>query len=223
MMVQRLSRNQVRLLGECEDVDQARAVCEHLGQGVLPQARLHKLPAREEALVPRVHLPEDLLRPRSSNLACFLKRGSLCCSWCDHLEDGSRNLGDLVVVDHPVVVDVEQSERPGQPLLVRAVGDDVQGEHVLAEVDDAVAVEVEGAEDVAAEVVGAVVGEEHRVPAGQVLIHYSRLLGRVFLDYKSSNLHGAELAGKQLATWTMSSELQVLLSQPVGVVLGVLQ
>ena len=223
MVVQRLSRNQVRLLGECEDVDQARAVRQHLGQGVLPQARLHELPARQEALVPRVHLPEDLLRPRSSNLACFLKRGSLCCSWCDHLEDGSCNLGDLVVVDHPVVVDVEQSEGPGQPLLVGAVGDDVQGEHVLAEVDDAVAVEVEGAEDVAAEVVGAVVGEEHRVPAGQVLIHYSRLLGRVFLDYKSSNLHGAELAGKQLATWTMSSELQVLLSQPVGVVLGVLQ
>ena len=223
MMVQRLSRNQVRLLGECEDVDQARAVRQHLGQGVLPQARLHELPARQEALVPRVHLPEDLLRSRSSNLACFLKRGSLCCGWCDHLEDGSCNLGDLVVVDHPVVVDVEQSERPGQPLLVRAVGDDVQGEHILAEVDDAVAVEVEGAEDVAAEVVGAVVGEEHRVPAGQVLIHYSRLLGRVFLDYKSSNLHGAELAGKQLATWTMSSELQVLLSQPVGVVLGVLQ
>ena len=223
MMVQRLSRNQVRLLGECEDVDQARAVRQHLGQGVLPQARLHELPARQEALVPRVHLPEDLLRSCSSNLACFFKRGSLCCGWCDHLEDGSCNLGDLVVVDHPVVVDVEQSERPGQPLLVRAVGDDVQGEHILAEVDDAVAVEVEGAEDVAAEVVGAVVGEEHRVPAGQVLIHYSRLLGRVFLDYKSSNLHGAELAGKQLATWTMSSELQVLLSQPVGVVLGVLQ
>ena len=176
MMMQRLSRNQVRLLGECEDVDQARAVRQHLGQGVLPQARLHELPAREEALVPRVHLPEDLLRPRSSNLACFLKRGSLCCGWCDHLEDGSCNLGDLVVVDHPVVVDVEQSERPGQPLLVGAVGDDVQGEHVLAEVDDAVAVEVEGAEDVAAEVVGAVVGEEHRVPAGQLIIHYSRLL-----------------------------------------------
>ena len=201
MMVQRLSRNQVRLLGECEDVDQAGAVREHLGQGVLPQARLHELPAREEALVARVHLPEDLLRSCSSNLACFLKRGSLCCGWCDHLEDGSCNLGDLVVVDHPVVVDVEQSERPGQPLLVGAVGDDVQGEHVLAEVDDAVAVEVEGAEDVAAEVVGAVVGEEHRVPGGQLIIHYSRLMGRI------SNLHGAELAGKQLATGTMPSEL----------------
>ena len=208
MMMQRLSRSQVRLLGECEDVDQAGAVREHLGQGVLPQASLHELAARQETPASRIHLSKYLLCSRPGNLPCLFKGRSLSGrSRCDDLQNGSSYLRHLLWLYHAVVVNVKEPEGPGQLLLLAAVGDDVQGEHVLAEVDDAVAVEVKGAEDVAAEVVGAVVGEEHRVPAGQLLIQYSRWMGRIFLDYKFSNLHGAELAGKQLATGTMPSEL----------------
>jgi len=98
------------------------------------------------------------------------------------LEDGSGDLSHLLGLDHPVVVDVKQAEGPGELLLLTAIGDNVQGEHVLAKVDDAVPVAVESAEDVAAEVVSTVVWEEHRV-------------------------HGTELAWEKLATGTMSSEL----------------
>ena len=118
MMMQRLSRNQVRLLGECEDVDQAGAVREHLGQGVLPQARLHELAARQETSASRVHLSENLLCSRSRNLPRLLQGRSFSGSRCHHLEYSSCYLGHLLRLYHPVVVNVKQPKGPGQLLLL---------------------------------------------------------------------------------------------------------
>ena len=165
------SGNHLCLFRECEDVDKTGAVREHLGQGVLPQAGLHKLAARHETPSSAIHLSENLLCPRSSNLSCFFEGGSCNRSRSHHLENGSRYLGHLLRVYHAIVVNVKEPKGPGKLLLLAAVGDDVQGEHVLAEVDDAVAVAVKGAKDMAAEGVGTMVREEHRVPGMGTIIY----------------------------------------------------
>ena len=159
------SRNHLCLPGECENVDEAGAVGEHLGQGVLPQASLHELAARQETPASRIHLSKYLLCSCPGNLSCLFKGRSLSGrSRCDDLQNGSSYLRHLLWLYHAVVVNVKEPEGPGQLLLLAAVGDDVQGEHVLPEVDHAVPVAVKGAKDMAAEVVSTVVWEEHRVP-----------------------------------------------------------
>jgi len=157
-------------------------VVEHLGKGVLPQARLHELAARQETAASRVHLSENLLCSRSRNLPRLFQGRSFSGSRCDHLEYRSCYLRHLLRLYHSVVVDVKQPKGPGKFLLLTAVGDDVQGEHILTEVNDTVPVAVEGAEDMAAEVVSTVMWEEHGV-------------------------HGTELAWQEFPTGTMSSEL----------------
>ena len=147
---------------ECKQVDQTGAVGEHLGQGRLPDAGLHELaPSQEPPRLP-VHLFEDLSRSGARTRTCLLwaehSRGS------DDLEDGTCDLRHLLRLDQAVVVYVEESEGPGELLLLAALRDDVERQDVLPEVHHAVTVQVEGAEDMAAEVVCAVVGEEYAVP-----------------------------------------------------------
>lgn len=208
------SRNHLCLPGECEDVDEAGAVGEHLGKGVLPQARLHELAARQETSASRIHLSENLLCSRSRNLPRLLQGRSFSGSRCHHLEYSSCYLGHLLRLYHPVVVNVKQPKGPGQLLLLAAIGDNVQGQHVFPEVDDTVPVAVEGAKDMSAKVISTVVWEEHRVPGAETFIHSQLEPSRPFFFFitpvvKSmySNLHGTELFWQQLSTGAMSPEL----------------